>query len=221
MKNIAIIIFDQFTDIDLFLMWDLLGRNKTDWNVRILGTKQTHQSCNGLPIPTHSHLSESKNADVVLFSSGKGTRAAIKDPDFLRAIVLDPQRQLIGSICSGALILASLGLLKDLTATTHPRAKAELQSFGVKTLDLPLVCHQNIATAGGCLSAVYLVGWVIELLYGANKRNELIKEVLPVGQQALYESIILSSIQEGLVDGAAPDRSAGLLLNSNRIISRL
>ncbi|MGT2492164.1 hypothetical protein ACU4GD_20645 [Cupriavidus basilensis] len=29
-----LVTFDQFTDIDLFLMWDILGRNTKDWNVR-------------------------------------------------------------------------------------------------------------------------------------------------------------------------------------------
>ena len=46
MKKIVIIIFDGFTDIDLFLMWDILGRNKTDWSVKILGTNKQHQSTN-------------------------------------------------------------------------------------------------------------------------------------------------------------------------------
>ncbi|MBN3820754.1 thiamine biosynthesis protein ThiJ, partial [Paraburkholderia sp. Se-20369] len=35
MKRIALVAFDQFTDLDLFLMWDILGRNRRDWEVRI------------------------------------------------------------------------------------------------------------------------------------------------------------------------------------------
>lgn len=38
LKKIVLVAFDQFTDIDLFLMWDILGRNTEDWHVRILGS---------------------------------------------------------------------------------------------------------------------------------------------------------------------------------------
>ncbi len=44
MKQVAIIIFDDFTDIDLFLFWDILGRDKADWNIKILGTQAQHVS---------------------------------------------------------------------------------------------------------------------------------------------------------------------------------
>lgn len=199
MKKIAIIIFDDFTDIDLFLMWDILGRNRADWQVKILGTKEQHRSNNGLLITTHGNISEANEADVVLFSSGKkGARAVMKDKAFLATFSLNPQRQLIGSICSGALILASLGLLNGRPATTHPTAKDELQALGIQVIDKPLVCSGNITTAGGCLSAQYLVGWVIERLYGVEKRREALKSLMPVGQSDIYEQLITSSIKEGM-----------------------
>jgi putative intracellular protease/amidase len=199
MKKIAIIIFDDFTDIDLFLMWDILGRNKTDWQVKILGTKEQHRSTHGLLITTHGNISEANDADVVLFSSGKkGIKTVVKDKLFLEAFSLDPKRQIIGSICAGAFILAELGLLGQGPATTHPDAKLELQALGVVTIDKPLVCNGNIATAGGCLSAQYLVGWVIERLYGVGKRKEALKQIAPAGQDYIYEQLITASIQEGM-----------------------
>ncbi|NNM58520.1 MAG: thiamine biosynthesis protein ThiJ [Legionellales bacterium] len=200
MKKIAIVIFDDFTDIDLFLMWDILNRNKTDWEVKILGTKEQHRSTHGLLITTHGNISEANTADVVLFTSGKkGVRTVINDKNFLNAFTLNPQKQMIGSICAGAFILACLGLLEEGSATTHPEAKAELQSLGIEVLDKPLVYHGNVATAGGCLSAQYLVGWIIESLFGIEKRKETLKPILPAGQQELYEKLITASIQEGMI----------------------
>lgn len=199
MKKIAIVIFDDFTDIDLFLMWDILGRNKKDWQVRILGTKEQHRSTHGLLINTHGNISEANDADVVLFSSGKkGVATVIKDKTFLEVFSLNPQKQLIGSICAGAFILATLGLLKEELATTHPAAKVELEALGIEVIDKPLVCNGNVATAGGCLSATYLIGWVIERLYGTEKRRESLKEIIPTGQYDIYEKLITSSIQEGM-----------------------
>ena len=199
MKNISIVTFDSFTDLDLFLMWDILGRNKDDWQVKILGTKEAHRSAHGLSVKTHGHVSEANDADVVLFTSGKlGVKAAMADRAFMEAFSLDPNKQLIGSICAGSFILAKLGLLATGPATTHPDAKEELQALGVEVLDMALVCNGNIATAGGCLSAVYLVGWVVEVLFGSGKRNEALREIIPAGQSAAYNHLIESSIRDGM-----------------------
>ena len=199
MKNIAIVIFDSFTDIDLFLMWDILGRNNTDWQVKILGAKEEHRSAHGLSIRTHGHITEANDADVVLFSSGKiGVKAAMADKTFMNAFSLNPKKQLIGSICAGSFILAKLGLLTSGPATTHPDAKKELQALGIEVLDMALVCNGNVATAGGCLSAVYLVGWVVELLFGRGKRKEALRELIPAGQSEIYDHLIESSIRDGM-----------------------
>ena len=210
MKKIVIVIFDDFTDIDLFLMWDILGRNHTDWQVKILGTKQEHRSTHGLSIKTHGYLTEANEADVVLFASGKiGVNAAINDAAFMKSFSLNPEKQIIGSICSGSLVLAKLGLLTSKPATTHPDAKKELQALGVEALDKALVCNGNIATAGGCLSAVYLVGWIVETLFGTEKRKEALREIIPAGQSDLYARLIESSIRDGM------KFSEGMLVNQD------
>lgn len=109
MKTIALVAFDQLTDIDLFLMWDILGRNTEDWHVRILGSSPIVRSAHGLPVSVHGPLSEANSADAVLFVSGKeGIPAALAAPDFLPSFELDPRRQRIGSICAGAFILERL-----------------------------------------------------------------------------------------------------------------
>ncbi len=199
MKSIVIVIFDSFTDIDLFLMWDILGRNTKDWRVRILGTKAEHVSAHGLSVKTHGHVTEANDADVVLFSSGKlGVKAALNDRTFISAFSLNSKRQLIGSICGSAFILEGLGLLRDGPATTHPDAMEELQALGVDVRKQALVCNGNMATAGGCLSAVYLIGWVVEALFGSTKRAEALRELIPAGQQSAFEHLIESSIREGV-----------------------
>jgi hypothetical protein len=70
--------------------------------------------------------------------------------------------------------------------------------MGITVVDEPLVCDGNIATAGGCLSAQYLVGWIVESLYGIEKRRETLKPILSSGQQEIYEKLITSSIEKGM-----------------------
>lgn len=181
--NVAIIAFDDFTDIDVFFMWDLLNRVKVrDWQVQILGEASHHRSTTGLVIPMHGHIEAANNSDVVLFASGQGTRKKIHDEAFLSAFKLNPEKQLIGSMCSGALILAALGLLEGKRATTYPTAKKVLQGYGVEVVEKPFVLEGNIATAAGCLAAQYLVGWVIETLVGAEMKETVLRSVMPVGE---------------------------------------
>src|SRR5688500_14839350 len=104
MSKIAIVIFDKFTDIDLFLMWDLLNRVRVaDWEVKILGEGEKHYSATGIEIKTQGALEEANSSDAVLFVSGQGTRAKMADQNWLSRFRLDPARQFIGSICSGSL----------------------------------------------------------------------------------------------------------------------
>lgn len=185
MKTIAIVAFDRFTDIDVFLAWDLFNRfSRVDksWQVKIVGTSASHMSSTGIAVDAHAGIELCNEADVVFFASGAGTRALIKDPVYLSQFHLDPERQIICSMCSGSLILAALGLLDGITATTYPSVIEELRAFGVEVENKDLVVHGNIATAAGCLAAIDLVGFVIERLAGEEMRDKVIASVQPVGK---------------------------------------
>ena len=83
----------------------------------------------------------------------------------------------------GALIIAALGLLNGLSATTYPTVFELLKTYGVNVLeDHHLVTHGNIGTAAGCMAAVDLIGWAIEKMYNDQVRENVIASVLPVGQ---------------------------------------
>jgi len=186
MKKAVIVAFDNFTDIDIFLAWDLLNRVKlrdNKFQVKIVGTKSSHKSSCGLDLATHGLVEECNDADLVFFGSGTGARAVIKDAAYLNRFKLDPEKQIICSMCSGALIIAALGHLKGLSATTYPTAFEALRNFGVTVIeDTHLVTHGNIGTAAGCLAAVDLVGWAIEKMYDEKIKQDVIASVLPIGQ---------------------------------------
>jgi transcriptional regulator GlxA family with amidase domain len=186
--KIAIVIFDKFTDLDLFLMWDLLNRVRTEnWSVKILGESESHVSTTGISVQTLGRIEEANESDAVLFVSGQGTREKLRDENWLQRFRLNPDKQLIGSICSGSLILAALGLLEGKTATTYPTSKTALESFGVEVIEKPFVVNGNVATAGGCLAQQYLIGWVIENLADAEWKNLVLKSIQPVGEGLFFE----------------------------------
>jgi transcriptional regulator GlxA family with amidase domain len=182
--DIAIVAFDDFTDLDVFLPWDLLNRvRRPDWRVRILGENAQLRSAAGLAIPTHGRLEEASGAAAVLFTSGPGARRLYRDPDFLGRFRLDPARQLVGSMCSGALILAALGLLDGKRATTYPTSRALLAEFDtVEIVEQAFVQEGKVATAAGCLAGADLAGWVIAELAGSELRDDVLRSVQPVGR---------------------------------------
>lgn len=187
MSKISIVIFDNFTDLDLWLMWDLLNRVRIpNWEVKILGENETHFSATGIETKPHGRIEEANDADAVLFVSGQGTRDRIIDENWLAKFNLNAEKQFIGSICSGSLILAKLGLLNGKTATTYPTSKTVLESFGVDVIEKPFVPHGQIATAGGCLAQQYLIGWVIENLADADWKHLVLKSIQPVGEGLFF-----------------------------------
>ena len=188
MSKIAIVIFDKFTDLDLWLMWDLLNRVRVpDWDVKILGEKEIHLSATNIEVKTQGGIEEANDADAVLFVSGQGTRDRIADENWLAKFNLNPEKQFIGSICSGSLILARLGLLEGKTATTYPTSKAVLESFGVEVIEKAFVAHGRVATAGGCLAQQYLIGWIVENLADKTWSELIIKAIQPVGEGLFFE----------------------------------
>ena len=190
MPKIAIVIFDKFTDIDLWLMWDLLNRVRVpDWSVKIVGSDETHTSVTGLPVATQASPDFADYADAVLFVSGPGTRDCIKNEEWLARFDLDPERQLIGSICSGSLILGKLGLLDGKTATTYPTSRELLESLGVEVVEKPFVANGNVATAGGCLAQQYLVGWLIEKLADKEWSDLVLRSIQPVGDGLFFDDV--------------------------------
>ncbi|CAH8715645.1 DJ-1/PfpI family protein [Paenibacillus thiaminolyticus] len=197
--KIALVCFDDFTDLDLFLPWDVLNRVRLvggldDWDVRILGTEDSHVSMAGLRIPTHGRIEEANSSDAVLFSSGKGVQKLYQNSHYLKRFQLNPEKQLIGSMCSGALLLGAMGLLTGKQATTYPTAVHQLAELGVEIVNKSFVNVGNISTAAGCLAGQELAAWLIDSLIGADMTAKVMESVQPVGKGlSLPDTVTLRS----------------------------
>lgn len=183
--KISIVTFDDFTDLDLFILWDLLNRvERPDWGVKLLGDKESHVSSTGIEIKMHGRLDEADASDAVIFCSGRGTRKKMSDESFLSSFSLDEGRQLIGAIDSGALLLGALGLLKGKRATSYPspEIKGALEATGAVVTWETFVRDGNVATAARCLAGRYLAGWVIESLAGSEESAKALASVAPLDE---------------------------------------
>ena len=68
----------------------------------------------------------------------------------------------------------------------------------------PFIENGNVATAGGCLAAQYIVGWVIEKKADRGWKDLVLKSIQPVGEglsyadatelEKLYEAVSASTV---------------------------
>jgi transcriptional regulator GlxA family with amidase domain len=185
--RIAVLTFDGFNELDSFVASAILNRVKLPgWKAEITSPTPTVTSMNGVHIERQKPLSFAREADFVLIGSGMKTRDIARDEAVLRELDLDPQRQLIGAQCSGALLLSALGLLDGVPACTDTVTKPWAVEAGITVLEQPFHAVGNLATAGGCLASQYLAGWAIMRGAGRWHAEEVLHYVAPVGQKDEY-----------------------------------
>jgi transcriptional regulator GlxA family with amidase domain len=193
--HIAVLTFDGFNEIDSLVAFHILNRVKTaGWRVSIAGPGLQVQSMNGLVVHSHCSLEEGCSADAVIVGSGNRTRDYAADPAFLSRLRLDPGRQLIGSQCSGALLLARLGLLANIPVCTDNATKPWVQDAGVQVLNHPFYARGNIASAGGCLASQYLAAWIIARSAGLQAARDALQYSAPVAEKEAYVERAIANI---------------------------
>ena len=193
--HIAIVTFEGFNELDSLIALGVLNRIKTPgWRVSIASPTLRVRSMNGLLIESQSTLQEASAADAVIIGSGALTREAVADSALMAQLQLDPERQLLAAQCSGALVLARLGLLHNVPACTDLTTKPWVQAAGVEVLNQAFFARGNVATAGGCLASTYLAAWIIARLQGEEAARNAVHYVAPVGEKEHYVERAMGNI---------------------------
>jgi transcriptional regulator GlxA family with amidase domain len=194
--QIAILTFEGFNEIDSFVAASILNRVKRPgWKAEITAPSPVIASMNGVRVERQQPLAFAREADVVLVGSGRRTREIVEDPAIMSELRFDPARQLVTAQCSGALVLAKLGHLRDVPACTDLVTKPWVIEAGVRVAEQPFHASGNVATAGGCLASYYLASWIIARTAGREVAAEALGYVTPVGEQAGWASRAFAAIE--------------------------
>ncbi|MFG1926021.1 DJ-1/PfpI family protein [Cryptosporangium sp. NPDC048952] len=212
--HIAILTFEGYNELDSLIALGVLNRVK-DATVSIATPTRTVRSMNGVVIEQMATLDEACDADAVIVGSGIATREVVEDPAIMSTLAnLDPSRQLVAAQCSGALVLARLGLLDGVPACTDLTSKPWVVAAGVEVLNQPFYAAQNVATAGGCLASHYLAAWVLTRLVGEDAARDALHYVAPVGEKDEYVERAWRNISPYLpaaaLSGAVPSGTSAL-----------
>ncbi|MFV8184210.1 MULTISPECIES: DJ-1/PfpI family protein [unclassified Streptomyces] len=196
--QVAVVTFDGFNELDSFIASALINRcRKKGLEAFVTTPAPVVTSMNGVEVRGQRPLEFVAEADAVLIGSGVRTRDVVADASLISRLPLDPARQLIGAQCSGALVLARLGLLGTMPACTDNKSRPYVEACGVTVLDAPFHAEGNIATAGGCLSSQYLATWVITRALGENAARDVLDYVAPVGENEATVERALHAVRAG------------------------
>ncbi len=197
--KVSILTFEGFNELDSFIALGILNRLRSKGlQVHITAPSAKITSMNGVTIEIAKQLEFAAEADAVLFGSGIYTREIAQNRDLLNRINLNPNHQLIGSQCSGTLLMAKLGLINNLPACTDLTTKPWAIEAGAKIIDAPFYADGNLSTAGGCMSSQYLAAWTIAKLFNYDEAENAIYYVAPVGQKEEYVEMVMKVVKKFL-----------------------
>ena len=176
MTQIAIVTYPGFTALDMVgpyevlrnlphtevrFVWHEFGPITADSGVLVLGATHT--------------LAETPTPDVILVPGGPSTPVHARDEkllDWLRRA-----HRTAGwttSVCSGSVILAAAGLLKDRRATSHWLTIPALKAFGaIPVADERIVRQDNVITSAGVSAGLDLALWLAGEIGGEGRAKAI------------------------------------------------
>jgi transcriptional regulator GlxA family with amidase domain len=113
-------------------------------------------------------------ADILVIPGGYGTRPLLKHEGLIAWIRGKAAKiEWLLSVCTGALLLARAGVLKDARATTHHGAFQELKEISPSTTIVQgfVQVSPSVMTAGGISAGIDLSLHMVEMRAGRESRD--------------------------------------------------
>jgi transcriptional regulator GlxA family with amidase domain len=185
--RIDIVIFDGFDELDAIAPYEVL-RTAAGHGAPI---ESELVGAHGAATITASHGARivvdrgpSEDADMLLVPGGGWfTGAGVRD-EIERGVVTDAlaaaheRGAIVGSVCTGAMLLAAAGLVEGRPATTHHAAVEDLRAAGAQVVDgARFVDDGDIVTAGGVTSGLDLALYIVEKVAGATISDAVAREI--------------------------------------------
>jgi transcriptional regulator GlxA family with amidase domain len=175
-KNVALFLFPEVEVLDfagpfeVFAVTDELRGYYTFNVITVAETVAPIRARNGLQVlPDHS-FTTCPSPHVLIIPGGFGTRALLKNEPVLAWLRTQAaSAELVMSVCTGAFLLARLGLLDGLRATTHHERLDDLRALApAATVDATARFHDNgkILTAAGISAGIDCSLHVVSRLLG-------------------------------------------------------
>lgn len=186
MTNIEIVLFDGFDEMDAIAPYEVFRTAAgvgAPLDAELVGAHgpATITASHGTRIAVARGPSET--ADVVLvpgggYFHGDGIRAEIDRRELPRLLAETHARgAIVGSVCTGAMLLAASGVTAGRRATTHRFAIEDLRASGAEIVDARFVDDGDLVTAGGVTAGLDLALHLVERFAGPEIAGRVATEI--------------------------------------------
>jgi transcriptional regulator GlxA family with amidase domain len=183
--RVEILTFDGFDELDVVGAWEVLrsaAERGASWDVRLTARNApaTLHAAHGMTIVV-DHAPSDPPPDLLIVPGGgwaaraeQGVHAELRTGwvGALASSVIE-RGGVVASVCTGALLLAAAGLLRDRPASTHGSARGALVELGARVVDARVVDDGDVVTAGGITAGIDLALWLVERFHGPRLAREV------------------------------------------------
>lgn len=181
-----ILIFDGFDELDAIAPYEVLQdavRSKKGDSVDLVTVEAAAgiTADHGLKVRPSGVLDLKKRPDVLIVPGGgwidRSPHGAFSEAQ--RGVIpkaiksLHKSGTVCAAVCTGAMLLASAGILKKRPATTHHGAIKDLEASGANVVHARVVDDGSVVTAGGVTSGLDLGLWLVERFYGSQLAHKI------------------------------------------------
>lgn len=163
--NIAIVLFHEVHELDAVGPYSTIHAASRFMDepdalnlYMVAKSRLSVETAGGLVMTPHWAFASAPEPDILIVPGGKGVDKAIRDKvvtDYIAARAKNVK--LTASVCTGAFLLGSLGLLRDLRATTWAGKTERLMDYEVgEIVDARVVKNPGIWCGGGVTAGIDL-----------------------------------------------------------------
>jgi cyclohexyl-isocyanide hydratase len=207
-EKIGILLYPGFVSLDAIGPYHVF-LNMMGAQVRFIAKSLAPVPCEGKSAVTpHATFADARERlDLLVVPGGmEGTLAAMEDAETIEFLRLHGARDgIVGSVCTGALVLAAAGLLDGYRATSHWISRDVLKCAGATPVNARFVVDRNRITGGGVTAGID---------YGLHLVRRWRGDAYAKAVQMFIEYDPQPPFRSGTPEGADADPAMALLLRS-------
>ncbi len=180
--TIGILVFDAAEELDFVGPLEVFGMaaefGQPCRTVVISENAEAVRCAHGLRILPDDTIDNAPELDLLIVPGGRGARLHTRNnPKILEFV--RRQKGIVASVCTGAMVLASAGVLNGLDATTHYSRFDMLRKYERVTVreGVRFVMHDRIATAAGVTAGIDLSLALVARFFGEPLAGRITKNL--------------------------------------------
>lgn len=180
-RKLGVVLFDGFELLDVFGPLEMFGLARDDFEIELLAESgPSVESAQGPRSVVDVTFSKAGDYDILLVPGGYGTRKAVKNVSLLEWLQQKSETaEIVTSVCTGAAILASSGLLNGKKATSNKESFTWVKSQGEKVewvAEARWVEDGKFMTSSGVSAGMDMSLALIQKLLGETKARAIATE---------------------------------------------